>query len=49
MIEKDESSGIGLNLIKKRLELIYPNNYQLDIDESDNNFSVSLKIKLSAN
>jgi two-component system, LytTR family, sensor kinase len=48
-IEKDEASGIGLDLIKKRLELIYPNEYQLDIDKSDNNFSVSLKIKLSAN
>lgn len=48
-IEKDEVSGIGLDLIKKRLELIYPNDYKLDIDKSDNNFSVSLKIKLSAN
>ncbi len=49
MIKKDEASGIGLNLIKKRLELIYPKNYQLDIDESDKNFSVSLKMKLNAN
>jgi LytS/YehU family sensor histidine kinase len=48
-IEKDKSSGIGLDIIKKRLELIYPNNYQLDIDESDKKFAVSLKIKLSAN
>lgn len=48
-IEKDKSGGIGLNIIKKRLELIYPNNYQLDIDESDKKFAVSLKIKLNAN
>ena len=48
-IEKDKSSGIGLNIIKKRLELIYVNNYDLNIDESDNKFSVSLKIKLNAN
>jgi len=48
-MEKDKSSGIGLNIIKKRLELIYSNNYDLNIDESDKNFSVSLKIKLNAN
>jgi hypothetical protein len=47
--EKDESSGIGLELIKKRLELIYPKAYELKIDKTENSFVVYLKIKTNAN
>ncbi len=47
--EKDESSGIGLELIKKRLALIYPNAYELKIDKTEQCFAVYLKIKTNAN
>lgn len=36
--------GIGLKNAKRRLELLYGNNYQLDISEKQNEFIVSLKM-----
>jgi hypothetical protein len=36
--------GIGLENIKKRLNLLYGDNYQLNIDNSNNEFKVRLKI-----
>jgi LytS/YehU family sensor histidine kinase len=48
-VKKDESKGIGLELIKKRLELIYPKSYELKIDQNKQNFAVELKIKTNAN
>lgn len=47
--EKDESSGVGLELIKKRLELIYPKAYELKVDKTEESFAVFLKIKTNAN
>ncbi len=47
--EKDETSGVGLELIKKRLELIYPKAYELKIDKIDQCFTVNLKINIHAN
>jgi len=41
------SGGIGLVNVKRRLELIYPNNYELDIDESPTTYTVSLDIELN--
>lgn len=40
------SKGIGLENVKKRLELIYPNSNQLDIQKSDKEYIVNLKIEL---
>lgn len=39
-----EHSGLGINNVSKRLELIYPNMYNLDIVDKDDIFSVRLEI-----
>ncbi|MFK7772293.1 MAG: sensor histidine kinase [Saprospiraceae bacterium] len=43
------SNGIGLKNVKKRLNLIYPNAHQLDIQNSENIFEVRLTINLETN
>jgi two-component system LytT family sensor kinase len=43
---KDKSSGIGLVNVRRRLELLYKEDYTLDIMQNDNVFIASLKIKL---
>ncbi|AEV97854.1 hypothetical protein A4D02_15590 [Niastella koreensis] len=43
---KDRHSGIGLNNVKSRLELLYANNYQLSIDNKNNIYSVHLNCNL---
>lgn len=43
---KDEYSGIGLENIKKTLNLLYPNAHQLNIFEDEYNFKVNLKIPI---
>lgn len=47
LMEKD--GNIGLENLKKRLELIYPNAYQLKIFDEEEMFAVILKIDLSQN
>ncbi|WP_064196360.1 MULTISPECIES: sensor histidine kinase [Emticicia] len=39
---EQKNHGIGLENVKKRLELIYPNRHTLDIQVSDNDYFVSL-------
>ncbi len=46
-MEKKAESGIGLINVRKRLELIYPNQYHLSIDNQDHVFSVSLLLNLA--
>ena len=41
---KDEASGIGLENVRKRLDLLYPNRYSLTIGEIDSFFQVKLAI-----
>lgn len=41
-----EASGIGLENVKKRLELLFGSNYQLDIFESAEEYSIHLSIPL---
>jgi len=42
---KDESSGIGLTNVRRRLELLYPETHSLDIVEEDGMYRVALTIK----
>jgi len=44
---KDKTSGIGLNNVRRRLELLYKENYKLDIVQNDKVFITDLKIKLN--
>ncbi len=47
--ERDEryfKGGIGLSNVKRRLKLIYPNRYKLDIEETEEIYLVNLKIDL---
>jgi hypothetical protein len=44
--KKDESSGIGLQNVKRRLELLYPGQYQLNIDQSNKQYTITLNIEL---
>ena len=41
------SEGIGLRNVKRRLELLYPYEHQLQIDQKDHSFEVKLSITLS--
>jgi two-component system, LytTR family, sensor kinase len=45
--QKDKLGGIGLQNVKRRLALLYPNKYQLDIDEKDGSFMCSLVLKIN--
>jgi LytS/YehU family sensor histidine kinase len=44
--KKDAVGGIGLENSRKRLELVYPNAHKLEILDSDETYTVNLKIKL---
>jgi len=43
--QKDHTGGIGLNNVKKRLELIYPSRHLLTIDAQKDEYLVNLEIK----
>lgn len=43
-----KNSGIGIENIQKRLEMLYPNAYSLQIKNQENQFNVKLKIKIDA-
>lgn len=40
-------SGIGLQNVKRRLELSYPGHYQLDVDDKADSYSVELNLTLN--
>lgn len=43
---KDSLSGIGIGNVKKRLEILYPRKHELNIIETETDFTVDLKIDL---
>ena len=45
-VEQKKYGGIGLENVKKRLELIYPGRYLLELNESEMDYRVRLKIQL---
>ncbi|MFC2135487.1 sensor histidine kinase [Bacteroidota bacterium] len=42
----EEKSGLGLSNVKRRLELIYPDNHELIVDDNGQIYNVELKLKL---
>lgn len=46
-INKDSSSGIGLNIIRRRLDILYLHRYDLQTNQKNGYFDVSLTIKLT--
>ena len=45
--KKNEFSGLGLVNIRRRLSLLYHDNYSLEIEEGENNYSVQLTIMIN--
>lgn len=45
--DKDQNSGIGLQNIRRRLELLYPNSHRLDIQAKDGFFEANLQLKFT--
>lgn len=43
----EKQGGIGMNNVKRRLELLYPGMHELKINETDDNFTVQLNLHLS--
>ncbi|NOQ27908.1 MAG: hypothetical protein GQ564_21305 [Bacteroidales bacterium] len=39
-------NGLGIKNVRQRLDLLYPNRYDLDINDEENKFTVKLKITL---
>ncbi len=48
-IDKDKVHGIGLDTVKKRLELIYPQKHKLKISSKDSVYKVILEIQINDN
>jgi two-component system LytT family sensor kinase len=46
--QKDKTGGIGLNNVKRRLELMYPGKHQLEIIDSDELYNVNLVLQTEA-
>lgn len=42
---KDNSSGIGLRNVIRRLELLYPDTHRLEVKQEDDWFLVNLNLK----
>lgn len=45
-LQKNEVGGLGLKNIKRRLELLFPERYTLEIEESEISYTVYLHLIL---
>jgi LytS/YehU family sensor histidine kinase len=45
-VQKDSVGGIGLDNLRQRLELLHPGAHQFEVQDQNNNFEVTLKLKL---
>jgi sensor histidine kinase YesM len=43
-----ETSGIGLNNVRKRLDLLFPGKYDLQLNKNESDFEVLLKIQMTS-
>lgn len=48
-INKDIVGGIGVENVRKRLDILYPDRYELNIETTDTSFNVYMKIDTFAN
>ncbi len=46
--EEQHSGGIGLENVRKRLELIYPGKHEMIIEDNDDSYSVTVNLELGA-
>jgi len=46
LVEKTDHKGLGLENVKRRLELIYPGRHQLSISDKGNSFAINLQLQL---
>ena len=44
--QKDATGGIGLNNVKRRLELLYPKKHELTINDKSDSYNVNLRLQL---
>jgi LytS/YehU family sensor histidine kinase len=42
----EQHGGIGMNNVKRRLELLYPDTHQLKVDDNGDTFKINLKLKI---
>ena len=42
----EQHGGIGMNNVKRRLELLYPDSHKLDVRDDANTFKINLKLKI---
>lgn len=42
----EQHGGIGMNNVKRRLELLYPDGHKLDVEDEPDRFKVNLKLKI---
>ena len=42
----EQHGGIGMNNVKRRLELLYPDSHQLLVNDDADRFKINLKLKI---
>ncbi|MCB9296668.1 MAG: histidine kinase [Lewinellaceae bacterium] len=44
----EENNGVGLEIVRRRLQLLYPESHHLETERREHSFSVNLKLELDA-